>query len=182
MLDLDTILKRYRMAQSRDDCVFENMRLNRLYGLNDLIKENLNSNSVVCELGSHVGSSGSLFAYYCKLVYCVDIWSNTDDEIDFDIYMNNFTNVTKIKNTSVGTSFMFPDHNFDLVYIDAAHDYKSVSEDIAHWKNKVKLGGFLAGHDYNESSSLSKDVIKAINESLGKPDKVYEDSSWIKRL
>lgn len=40
------------------------------------------------------------------------------------------------------------DGYFDLVYIDAAHDYKSVRRDIDAWWPRVKSGGMLGGHDY----------------------------------
>jgi hypothetical protein len=35
----------------------------------------------------------------------------------------------------------------DFVFIDAAHDYNSVAEDIRMWHSKVNPGGFLIGHD-----------------------------------
>jgi hypothetical protein len=37
----------------------------------------------------------------------------------------------------------------DLVFIDAAHDYASVKEDIHRWWPIVRDGGMLIGHDYN---------------------------------
>ncbi len=37
----------------------------------------------------------------------------------------------------------------DLVFIDALHDYESVKEDIALWWPQVRMGGILAGHDFN---------------------------------
>lgn len=37
---------------------------------------------------------------------------------------------------------------FDFVYIDAAHDYKSVKADIEAWWPTVKAGGMMGGHDY----------------------------------
>jgi hypothetical protein len=36
----------------------------------------------------------------------------------------------------------------DVVYLDARHDFRSVSEDIRIWWPKVRPGGILAGHDY----------------------------------
>lgn len=180
-MKLEDILKLYRMAETPEDVVQNGMRLNRLFGLNDLIKENLTSQSIVCELGSHVGASGSLFAFYCKHVYCIDIWENPIAEFYFNQQIKDFINVTKIKERSVNASFIFQNGFFDLVYVDAAHDYKSVKEDIEHWIPKIKKGGILAGHDYS-SEGLGNEVIQAINDTIGKPDKIYEDSSWIKQL
>jgi predicted O-methyltransferase YrrM len=38
---------------------------------------------------------------------------------------------------------------FDLVFIDARHDYDSVLEDIHLWWPKIRLGGMICGHDFN---------------------------------
>lgn len=48
--------------------------------------------------------------------------------------------------TSVAAAYV-PDMSLDFVFIDAAHDYKSVYDDICCWRPKVKPGGFLTGHD-----------------------------------
>ena len=42
----------------------------------------------------------------------------------------------------------FPDGHFDLIYIDAAHDYDSVAKDLDAARTKVKKGGYLACNDY----------------------------------
>jgi predicted O-methyltransferase YrrM len=42
----------------------------------------------------------------------------------------------------------FDDSSLDFVHIDAAHDYKSVTEDIKMWSKKVRVGGIISGHDY----------------------------------
>ena len=39
--------------------------------------------------------------------------------------------------------------NWDIVFIDALHDYASVVEDIKTWWPLVRVGGVLAGHDFN---------------------------------
>ena len=38
---------------------------------------------------------------------------------------------------------------FDLVFIDALHDYDSTLADIDAWWPRVRAGGVLAGHDFN---------------------------------
>jgi hypothetical protein len=39
---------------------------------------------------------------------------------------------------------------FDLLFIDADHSYNAVKQDIENWKSKVKKGGVVSGHDYND--------------------------------
>jgi hypothetical protein len=50
--------------------------------------------------------------------------------------------------TSLEAAGRVPDRSFDFVYIDARHDYDSVTEDLEAWCGKVRPGGILAGHDY----------------------------------
>lgn len=44
------------------------------------------------------------------------------------------------------------DGSLDFVYIDSAHDYSSVKEDLQAWYPKVRLGGWVTGHDYTLAS------------------------------
>jgi hypothetical protein len=39
--------------------------------------------------------------------------------------------------------------DFDIIFIDALHDYASVKQDIALWWPHVRVGGMLTGHDFN---------------------------------
>jgi predicted O-methyltransferase YrrM len=51
----------------------------------------------------------------------------------------------------------------DLVFIDARHDYKSVSDDIGAWLSHVRLGGILCGDDFDHDGTLrDKGVKKAV--------------------
>jgi len=52
------------------------------------------------------------------------------------------------RKTSAEGAKEIEDHTLDFVYIDARHDYDSVLEDLHLWYDKVRPGGFLAGHDY----------------------------------
>lgn len=50
----------------------------------------------------------------------------------------------------VGATFI-PDESVDYVFIDASHDGESVRQDLEAWVPKVKPGGIMAGHDYNQT-------------------------------
>jgi len=39
--------------------------------------------------------------------------------------------------------------DLDFIFIDAGHDYESVKRDIIDWKDKVRPGGFIIGHDWD---------------------------------
>jgi hypothetical protein len=67
--------------------------------------------------------------------------------------INSFTSKHKFSRflniPSIEAADLFPDEYFDFIYIDAAHYYEDVKEDINAWQYKVKVGGFIGGHDYN---------------------------------
>jgi predicted O-methyltransferase YrrM len=82
---------------------------------------------------------------------------NIADLIGIDINLTKAVeNQSKIKgisinwmqNNSLEVSKEFANRSFDLVFIDALHDYDSVKGDIIAWMHKVLRGGILAGHDY----------------------------------
>jgi hypothetical protein len=43
---------------------------------------------------------------------------------------------------------IIPNDYFDWVFIDANHDGNHVAEDIRNWRQKVKHGGFICGHEW----------------------------------
>jgi predicted O-methyltransferase YrrM len=164
-------------------------RHNQLKGLKMLIDEYLNDNTVMVEIGSFAGVSSELFALHCKELYCVDLWDPyweiTDKqrtefaEFSFDNMIKNYENVYKVKKSSVEASKDFKDGSLDLVYIDAAHDYDSVRQDILTWLPKIKKGGFIAGHDYRYDPNIG--VYDAVNDIFVNDYKIisFPDSSFI---
>jgi predicted O-methyltransferase YrrM len=68
----------------------------------------------------------------------------------------------------------FEDESLDVVFIDLTHTYESVKQDIELWLPKVKKGGILAGHDYENDWP---EVVKAVDEVF--PDKMIMDNCWI---
>ena len=70
-----------------------------------------------------------------------------------------------IKGASMDVVKQFEDESLDFVYIDAAHDYDHVKEDIREWSEKVRKGGIVAGHDYFVFQRSGNDgVVRAVDE------------------
>jgi hypothetical protein len=56
------------------------------------------------------------------------------------------------------------------------HAYDAVKNDIEAWFPKVRKGGIISGHDYR---TVLGGLIRAVNEKFGKPDRTFEDASWL---
>lgn len=69
--------------------------------------------------------------------------------------------ISLINNDSISQASKFEDNYFDIVYIDAAHDYELVKKDLEAWFPKIKQGGIICGDDYVDGWP---GVIKAVNE------------------
>lgn len=185
---IETLLHSNRMLFTTTNFNYE-----KLYGLKMLIDDVINSETVMVEVGSFAGISSELFALHCEKIYCVDMWfpywEVTDKdkmeyaEFNFDKLLKTYGNIEKIKDSSEMASNKFEDESLDLVYIDAAHDYQSVKQDISLWYPKVKKGGYISGHDYRYDPNIQ--VYEVVNEIFGEKHKitVYPDSSFlIKKL
>ena len=58
------------------------------------------------------------------------------------------------------------DKTLDFVFIDADHSYEGCRKDIEYWLPKVRLGGLIGGHDYNNPRfDFGKEVKKAVDEA-----------------
>jgi len=57
---------------------------------------------------------------------------------------------------------------FDMIFIDGSHDYGHVVGDIQMFRQMLKPGGVLCGHDYNEPTC--PEVAPAVNSQFSKID------------
>lgn len=69
------------------------------------------------------------------------------------------------------------DHSLDYVFIDAEHTYEGVKEDIEFWLPKVKHGGWIGGHDYDNLPS-HPGVKKAVDEAFPEGLELGADHTW----
>lgn len=100
----------------------------------------------------------------CKNLILIDTWQNSptyidienkpqhEQENDFNLVQSLFKKRAKIiRETSIKASDSFVDESIDLCYIDGDHSYLSVLNDIKSWWPKIKKGGWMFGHDYQNS-------------------------------
>jgi SAM-dependent methyltransferase len=69
---------------------------------------------------------------------------------------------------SVAASKAFADASLDFCFIDGEHWYDPVRRDILTWLPKVKPGGVIAGHDYDQPQ-LKRAVIDIFGEGRVEP-------------
>ena len=117
--------------------------------------------------------------------YCIDLWEHYDDHTatlnpkgkiaraNMDKIYKNFKEKAKDFNkqiviyrmTSVDAAKIVPDDSLDFAFIDANHAYEYAKEDIKLWTPKVKEGGIISGHDYNNKRF---GVTQAVDEAFKK--------------
>tara|TARA_B100000287_G_C20565924_1_gene754492 strand:- start:80 stop:658 length:579 start_codon:yes stop_codon:yes gene_type:complete len=167
-----------------------------MINLISFLSENLDEDEdrQMIEIGSYMGESTFLFA-------CSNIFSNIETiephdgeeefnnifdydwdfvKKEFETNIRFFDNIKHHKDYSYNVVDKFNNRNYDFVYVDGNHDYFSVERDLLSYSSKVKIGGFIGGHDYLPSEW--PEVVRAIHNVVGKPDHVYWDSSWIKKI
>jgi uncharacterized Rossmann fold enzyme len=70
---------------------------------------------------------------------------------------------------------------YDFVFLDADHSYEGCKADIAAWAPKIKPGGWLGGHDYENKAFPKFGVTQAVNEyasAAGLPVELGENFCW----
>lgn len=134
----------------------------------DLVLEQFPTGGTWVELGSWTGRS----AAYCVVelinrqkigqFHCVDHWQGQPD-IAYDpkivqnlrqIFCTNLASVIDqinlIDNCSWDAAQQFDDQSVDFCYVDAGHDYESVTRDLQAWWPKMRDGSRFAGDDYTK--------------------------------
>lgn len=148
------------------------------------------SQSNLLEIGCYQGESSEIFAERFKSITCVDLWENnpeymddatnsfpmTEVESNFDERMSKFGNVVKIKGDFQKLNIDYP---YDVVYLDANHEYDNVLHDIMQIVSFDTIPKFICGHDYTQGWP---GVIKVVNELLGGPNVVFSDNSWVVKV
>lgn len=127
---------------------------------------------------------------------CVDTWKGSEEHLssyiktvddEENLYKEFLHNIAPVKHVitpvrmpSTEASKLYPNESLDFVFIDAGHDYQSVTDDLTNWYPKIKTGGIIAGHDY---FSEWPEVVLAVNDfflTKNKPLFANRDEvSWV---
>ena len=129
------------------------------------------------EIGSWMGESSLIFSNYFGVVVCVDPFAGKFKKV-LPIFLEaikSAANIELIKQDGIKARDSLPGR-FDFVYIDAVHEYEPVKSDIEYWRYRPAA---IGGHDYSDQFTGVK---QAVDDAFGKPDKVFQDTSWVKVL
>lgn len=126
---------------------------------------------ICAEVGVYKGSYSKEILTVCKPkeLFLIDGWETIDthtssdtvgedhDCNDKDYWIPIHAQVVKdfkdkatiCVGDSVSILNTFPDNYFDFIYIDACHTYQGCLRDLEASYPKLKMNGYLAGHDLN---------------------------------
>jgi predicted O-methyltransferase YrrM len=148
---------------------------------------------IIAEIGVYKGRGTAMWNVHLineKIpydYYAIDHFLGSDEhqkDVDyFNITKENLksiiNNINLIKKSSIESCVEFKNEFFDVIYIDASHDYESVKTDILSWLPKLKKNGIICGDDY---ISGWPGVIMAVDEIFGKEkiNTIGSQQWWIK--
>lgn len=152
----------------------------------------IKTKGVFVECGAWLGKSS---AFLCDSanndvdIFIVDHWQGSPEEVEThhslaktnDVYSMFLENMgdrkfTPIKKSSIEAAESFADGSCDIVFLDTDHSYNALKKEILAWLPKVKPGGYLAGHDYNNHWP---GVVSAVNEHFGQKTVLKRQDCWI---
>lgn len=87
------------------------------------------------------------------------------------------------RKTSDDAIYDFDDESLDFIFIDGLHTYDQVKKDIQNYYPKLKIGGFIFGHDYAAwgTATGQNTIDLAVNEMAslyGRPVSFCEQDVW----
>ena len=124
----------------------------------DLI--NKHGYKTIAEIGIARGDTARYVLENCDITYYLMV-DPQPRESYIEKILEDYPQSRWKKETSEVAS-MHCDNNFDLIFIDALHDYDHIKQDIELWLPKIKQGGVICGHDYNNTRFPG--IARAVNE------------------
>ena len=139
--------------------------------------------SIGAEIGVEQGLFSELILSFVKpkKLYLIDSWIDVmtgkfqnqretlRQEKNYNEVRKKFQNhlaVEIVRESSENASKLFKNNSLDWIYIDADHSYEGVSKDLGTWGEKIKIGGFMCGHDWTTKPTKKGRVIFGVNRAV----------------
>lgn len=162
---------------------------NNINGLLDLVKHHKLEDKNVIEIGCFIGVSTEVLALHCKKLTGIDLWGLDEEYMEVQDVdwveiektardrLSKYENVTLIRSRSEDYSKKVENGSIDMIYIDGSHTFDGLTNDLNVWYDKIKIGGVIAGHDYDQ-----RDVARAVNTFKNEKPMTnfvqFNDTSW----
>lgn len=159
------------------------------------------------EVGVHRGDLSHYLLYLREnlILLLVDAWQQDNGNVDYrisgDYHSVMFQDVhdeafgvcaarmkefpdraTIVAARSLQAASLVADDRFDFVFIDADHSYSAIKADLAAWLPKVKAGGWIGGHDYDNPTFPNFGVKRAVDERFGSRVVLGDFMTWFVQL
>jgi hypothetical protein len=140
---------------------------------------------VVAELGVDEGLFSQQIIEHCdpQILHLVDTWADKrfNDTKRKGVVKRFESELTKgtveiHRMKSTEAVHKFENQSLDVVYIDTDHSYETTYQELVEYAKKVKVGGYLAGHDYIQGNWIDMQrygVREAVSRFLN------ENRNWI---
>jgi predicted O-methyltransferase YrrM len=163
-----------------------------------LINLYLPKDSIVVELGTGYGQTACMIAQQCKdikTIYTIDPYLpyktsfNPNDNfgkkevenaklvakhnIEFSGSKDKIKLIVEDCKTAISN---FKNNSIDLLFYDASRNDDATNEDLLMWYKKIKTGGIISGHCWNE---LRNGIIRFKNEINNKNRLSIYDNVWV---
>ena len=143
---------------------------------------------LIAEVGCWLGRTTRALIDNTKAdVHSVDNWKGSPEHVEelkdkpkgwlFNCWCRNVVDrlghnlhVWALDSLQAAELFRHQGLKFDMIFIDAEHDYNAVKLDIKAWSLVLKPGGLICGHDYGNSWQCVKDAVDEMLPSAKKVD------------
>lgn len=144
------------------------------------LAEQAKNRKVIAEIGSWRGRTTRALADNTSgIVYAIDTWDGSEEHQEFlkdkpkdwlyDEFLTNtrgLCNVCPTRGYSINVANCFKQSGFvwkfDMIFLDASHDYENVKNDILAWRPLLFNSGILCGHDYSDTWPGVKQAVHEI--------------------
>lgn len=165
-----------------------------------------NATFVICEVGSWHGRSSRAIADNLPeggVLICCDSWNGSSGEPDahataklregddafLAFWHNNHDHILsgkiipiRMQGANAAAMLRYLGVQVDVCFIDADHSYEGCKADILNFRELVKDGGLLCGHDYGPDQLSWVGVQQAVNELVPNVQCAPNTTIWFARL